>query len=171
MVPYVIPRGCLCSDHYWFYLYGYEALLFIERYYGNDVSPYHNTNDRIRYFNKPYFHNLSKISIGTLAVLAFDAVITDVKSTNEINDYLLEQNYPNPFNPTTKIRYQIPELSFVTLTVYDVLGNEISIIVNEEKPAGSYKIYFDGDGLSSGIYFYRIKAGSFIVTKKMMLLH
>jgi photosystem II stability/assembly factor-like uncharacterized protein len=82
----------------------------------------------------------------------------------------LKQNYPNPFNPTTKINYQIPELSFVTLKVYDVLGNEIATLVSEEKPAGSYEVEFSAMGLPSGIYFYKLQAGSFIETKKMVLL-
>lgn len=84
--------------------------------------------------------------------------------------YLLLQNYPNPFNPSTTINYQIPELSFVTIKVYDVLGNEVATLVNEEKSAGSYEIEFDGNELTSGIYFYRIQAGNFVETKKMILL-
>jgi len=95
--------------------------------------------------------------------------------------FSLEQNFPNPFNPTTKIKYQIP-LSppllkgeseaggFVTLKVYDVLGNEIATLVNEQKPTGTYEVVFDGTGLPSGIYFYQLKAGSFVETKKMILL-
>jgi hypothetical protein len=82
--------------------------------------------------------------------------------------FQLLQNYPNPFNPTTTIKYQIPELSFVTLKVYDVLGNEIKTLVNEEKPAGSYEIGFDGTGLPSGVYFYRLQAENFVETKKMV---
>jgi len=80
------------------------------------------------------------------------------------------QNYPNPFNPSTKIKYQIPEISFVSLKVYDVLGNEIAILVSEEKSAGSYEIEYDGRGLQSGVYFYRLKAGNFNEMKKMILL-
>jgi hypothetical protein len=85
-------------------------------------------------------------------------------------EYALKQNYPNPFNPSTKIKYQIPKLSFATLKVYDVLGSEILTIVNEEKPAGSYEILFNAMNLSSGIYFYQLKAESYIETKKMVLL-
>jgi len=91
--------------------------------------------------------------------------------------YSLAQNYPNPFNPVTKIKYQIPELSVVTIKVYDVLGSEIITLVNEEKPVGSYEVEFDATGLPSGIYFYRLQAvptgrqaGSFVETKKMVLL-
>jgi len=82
----------------------------------------------------------------------------------------LVQNYPNPFNPTTTIKYQIPELSLVTIKVYDVLGNEIATLVNQEKPIGSYEVKFNAIGIPSGIYFYRIQAGSFVETKKMLLL-
>ena len=80
------------------------------------------------------------------------------------------QNYPNPFNPVTKIKYEIPQSANASLKVYDVLGNEIVTLVNEEKPAGSYQIEFDGVGLPSGIYFYRLKSNSYINTKKMVLL-
>jgi hypothetical protein len=72
-------------------------------------------------------------------------------------NYRLEQNFPNPFNPSTTIKYQIPKLSFTTLKVYDVLGNEIKTLVSEEKPAGVYTVEFDGTALTSGIYFYRLQ--------------
>ena len=84
--------------------------------------------------------------------------------------YELSQNYPNPFNPDTKINYQILKFSHVTLKVYDVLGNDIATLVNEEKPAGIFEVEFNAAGLSSGIYFYQLKAGSFVETKKMLLL-
>jgi len=84
--------------------------------------------------------------------------------------YALEQNYPNPFNPTTTIKYQIPEQSFFTLKVYDVLGNEIACLVNEKKSVGSYEVKFDATELPSGIYFYRMQAGNYADTKKMVLL-
>ena len=86
------------------------------------------------------------------------------------NQFILEQNYPNPFNPSTIIQYAIASRQFVTLKVYDVLGNEVSTLVNEEKPVGNYEVNFNAGGLSSGIYFYKLQTGSFIETKKMMLL-
>jgi hypothetical protein len=85
-------------------------------------------------------------------------------------DYALFQNYPNPFNPKTNIQYAISSRQFVSLKVYDVLGNEIETLVNEEKPAGKYEITFDACKLTSGIYFYQLKSKSFIETKKMILL-
>lgn len=84
--------------------------------------------------------------------------------------YSLEQNYPNPFNPTTKIKYSIPEASQISLKIYDVLGNEVAQLVNQEKPAGSYEVEFNASSLSSGVYFYKLKSGSFIQTKKMIVL-
>jgi len=96
--------------------------------------------------------------------------------------YQLSQNYPNPFNPTTKIKYSIPKIinnkspvpsvagSIINLKVYDVLGNEIATLVNEEKPPGEYEVEFDGSGLASGVYFYRLTAGANIVSKKMIIL-
>jgi len=90
--------------------------------------------------------------------------------TDGIKSYSLSNNYPNPFNPATIIKYQIPELSFITLKVYDVLGNEIATLINEEKPVGSYEVTFDASNLPSGVYFYRLKAGSFVATNKMLFL-
>jgi hypothetical protein len=85
-------------------------------------------------------------------------------------EFSLSQNYPNPFNPSTSIQYAVSSRQFVTLKVYDVLGNEIATLVNEEKPAGEYEVEFDAIDLPSGIYFYQLKAGNYIETKKMILL-
>jgi len=82
----------------------------------------------------------------------------------------LKQNYPNPFNPSTTISYQIREQNFISLKVYDILGNEVATIVNEERPAGSYEAEFVGNELTSGFYFYQLKSGDFVETKKMLLL-
>lgn len=84
-------------------------------------------------------------------------------------DYKLHQNYPNPFNPSTTIKFQISNSGFTTIKVYDVLGNKIATLLNEEKPAGNYKVSFHASNLPSGIYFYRISSGSFIDVKKMVL--
>ena len=87
-----------------------------------------------------------------------------------LSEFHIYQNYPNPFNPTTKIKYQIPKISFVTLKVYDVLGSEIATLVSEEKPVGNYEVEFDGSGLTSGVYFYQLKTEGFVETKKMILM-
>ncbi|MFZ2865571.1 MAG: T9SS type A sorting domain-containing protein, partial [Ignavibacteriaceae bacterium] len=79
-------------------------------------------------------------------------------------------NYPNPFNPVTSIQYAIANKQFVKLIVYDVLGNEIAVLVNEEKPAGEYKVTFNAAGLPSGVYLYQLKAGEFNSVRKLVLL-
>ena len=89
---------------------------------------------------------------------------------NVVNNFKLNQNYPNPFNPTTTISYQIPHNEFVTIRIYDALGREVQTLLNENKNAGSYNISFNGVNLSSGIYFYQLKAGNYISIKKMVLM-
>jgi hypothetical protein len=86
------------------------------------------------------------------------------------DEFIVHQNFPNPFNPTTTIQFDIPVEGFVTLRVVDVLGNEIAVLVKEEKPMGKYEVEFDASNLSSGVYFYRLQAGDFIDTKKMVLI-
>ena len=85
-------------------------------------------------------------------------------------EFLLSNNFPNPFNPSTKIKYSVPLSSNVELKVYDVLGNEIETLVNEEKLVDSYEITWNAGQLPSGVYFYQLKAGDFISTKKMILM-
>ncbi len=98
--------------------------------------------------------------------------LTDVRQTdlNVPKNYSLSQNYPNPFNPSTVIKYQIPNSTFVSLKVYDILGNEVGTLVNETMNTGSYEIKFDGSNLSSGIYFYQLKTNGYTATKKLILL-
>jgi len=82
----------------------------------------------------------------------------------------LRQNYPNPFNPATIVTYSIPAEQQVRVYVYDILGREVAALVNERVPAGVHTVRFDGVGLSSGVYIYRITAGDFMQTRRMMLL-
>lgn len=84
--------------------------------------------------------------------------------------YYLSQNYPNPFNPFTVIRFFIPMASQVRISIYNILGEEIMKLVDEQKPAGTYEVEFNGKGLTSGVYFYKLSSGSFVNTKKMLLL-
>ena len=97
---------------------------------------------------------------------------TDVSGEGKAipGSYILGQNYPNPFNPSTVINYAIPQNSFVTVKIYDVIGREITTLVNEEKAPGNYEVKFDGKNLSSGIYFYQMKADNIVLTKKMILM-
>lgn len=119
--------------------------------------------------------NLSPVGFGSFPL---PGLLTEIMSeiTNVQTDegmppvYLLRQNYPNPFNPATTIKFQIPNSGFVGLKVYDILGNEIVTLLDEEKTTGSYEIEFTGNGLSSGIYYYRLQAGNYMDTKKMILI-
>lgn len=106
---------------------------------------------------------------GTVLRSSFGEV--GVRDKNELpTAFSLQQNYPNPFNPGTKIIYSIPQASFVTLKIYDILGNEVATLVNEEKSLGNYEAEFNAANLSAGIYFYKLQAGDFVQTKKMILL-
>ncbi len=90
-------------------------------------------------------------------------------AANSPSSFVLENNYPNPFNPSTVISFVLPQMSHVRLDVYNILGQKITELVNSQLPAGNYKVTFDGSNLSSGIYFYRLDAGNFTMTKKMIL--
>jgi len=99
--------------------------------------------------------------------------LTDVQNANSQNipnTFSLSQNYPNPFNPKSVINYELQFTGLAKLKVYDVLGNEVAVLVNEKKNAGSYSIEFDGNGFASGVYFYKLEAGDFAETKRMILL-
>jgi len=101
-----------------------------------------------------------------------EVITTTISEDNNINagSFYLAQNYPNPFNPSTSIEYRVVSREYITLKVYDVLGREIATLVNEEKPAGKYKVEFDGSGLVSGVYYYRLTAEDFSETKKLILI-
>ena len=84
--------------------------------------------------------------------------------------FSLAQNFPNPFNPVTVINYQLAENNRVTVKVYDLLGREVAMLVNEEKPAGSYTVQWDATPFASGVYFYSLNSGTFFETKKLLLM-
>jgi len=135
-------------------------------------------NLHITYFSDPLGgnfirgnHALISVAVMYLSVPA-DPIILDVASgpADIPADYRLSQNYPNPFNPTTRISYSIPEKAPVNIDVFDVLGRLVATLVNTEQDAGTYAVEFDGSGLSDGTYFYRLTAGAYTETRKMLLL-
>jgi hypothetical protein len=99
-------------------------------------------------------------------------MVTEVEQFSDIQSYQFElsQNHPNPFNPSTRIQYQISSNSQVSLKVYDVLGKEVAILIDEYKTAGKYEVEFDASLLSSGVYFYKLQSGNFINVRKMILI-
>ena len=122
--------------------------------------------------NLDLVQNAGKLKINYYgSIVTFQFTVTCINDQNLSSKiFNLEQNYPNPFNPSTSIQYTIRNSQFVSLKVYDVLGNEVATIVNEEKPIGSYVVNFNANGLASGVYFYRLQAGSFNQTKKFILM-
>ena len=135
-----------------FYLY--------DIYFSSDSSLYLTTTDGI-FKSSDLGNTWFEIDLG----------LTNIEDENPlVKSYRLSQNYPNPFNPSTKISWQSPVAGHQTLKVYDVLGNEVATFVNEYKPAGSYEVDFNASSLSSGIYFYKLSAGAFVQTKKMILI-
>jgi hypothetical protein len=133
--------------------------------------------DNQGYVHVAYYEVTNTAPLTGIIKYVTNKLITNVKQeTDNKWNFRLRQNYPNPFNPTTKIKFEIPERGFVTLNIYDVLGNEITTLVNEEKSIGSYQADFNASNLPSGIYFYKLQvyasgsAGTFVETKKMILL-
>ena len=118
--------------------------------------------------NPAFAVSILQLSIDKVRGVA--SAIEDMAPGVAPHTYSLSQNYPNPFNPLTQIEFSIKEAGNVKLTIYDILGREVQILVNEEMAAGSYKTQFDAANLASGIYFYRIESGKFNSLKKMMLL-
>ncbi len=116
--------------------------------------------------NGRYFYRLKQVDQNG-SVYYSESLDIDV---NVAEEYYLEQNYPNPFNPSTKISFHIAEPGFVSLKIFDVLGNEIKTLVNEQKSAGEHEVDFNSTDLTSGIYLYKIETGNFVATKKMILL-
>lgn len=166
------------SDHASFWEEGYHAVLMIEN------APPWNSNQY--YQQNPYYHT-SFDTLGTLNMelvkrvtqlnLALSTAVTGrlTTSTDDTDtaipaEYVLMQNYPNPFNPSTVISYSIPVGGNVQLKVYDMLGKEITQLVNEVQIAGNYEIRFNAEGLSTGVYFYQLISDNFVETKKMMLV-
>jgi hypothetical protein len=103
-------------------------------------------------------------------IVTGDGIVTGVEEELQPLIFSLEQNYPNPFNPNTVIKYSIPEVSKVMLKLFNLLGEEVITLVNEEKVAGSYEVEFNASSLPSGVYFYQLKAGDFVDTRKMILI-
>ena len=98
--------------------------------------------------------------------------MTSVSSNgdNLPSTYSLAQNFPNPFNPSTSIKYELPRTLHVNLSVYDMLGRQVLVLVNEKKDAGIHEVHFNATNLASGVYFYRIQAGSYVETRKLCLI-
>jgi hypothetical protein len=117
----------------------------------------------------------AEMSTGRGMNIGFRCAMTEPTSVGSsigevVREFTLNQNYPNPFNPSTTIRYGLPSRSHVTLTVFNALGQQVSVLQNGELEAGYHEVKFDAQNLPSGVYFYRMRAGSYVETKKLLLV-
>jgi hypothetical protein len=151
---------------------GVQTLSDMNGYFIFHVSDkIYNYNINLNYMLQGYNYNTVVAHPGDKNVIVnlSSTGISDNESSQP-TDYSLSQNYPNPFNPSTAISYSLPISGHITLKVFNILGNEVTTLVNEDKAAGKYNIKFEASNLPSGIYFYKIQTGSFSETKKMILL-
>jgi hypothetical protein len=123
----------------------------------------------------PYFYRLKQVDLdGSIAfygpIKGAASIETGSENVGGPLSFALDQNWPNPFNPATTISFQVPSAASVSLKVYDLVGREVATLVHEAKPAGMYTVRFDGTGLASGTYIYRMEAGNFVATKKLVLI-
>ena len=118
-----------------------------------------------------YGNDITLPQYNLITKLYYRQLVTGIENhEGQERRFVLSQNYPNPFNPGTTIRYELPKAAMVRLSVYDILGRQVSVLVNERKNAGSYEVKFDGSILASGVYFYRLQAGSIVQTRKLLLV-
>lgn len=163
------------SDHSSFWAVGYPAVMMIEDF--ADFTPfYHTTNDLLSTLRLSYFHENSKLAIGSLAQLAAGDSATSVHAGNPVpKAFRLHHAYPNPFNPRTTLKYEIPENSRVRLVVYNVLGVEVSTLVDRVAGAGTYETFWDGTNgrgnrVATGMYIVKLEAGTRTQSRKILLL-
>ena len=154
------------SDSYSFATQGYRAIWWL----GQGTPFYHTTYDLLAYLDVPYAAEIARAALAFL--LTFDKMTVGIQPVAETlpNSAHLYQNYPNPFNPTTQIQFTIANRQLTIVKVFDLLGREVTTLVNEVRSPGTYTVDFDGSNLSSGVYIYRLQAGDFVQTKKLVIL-
>ena len=173
LIPVVINPGLTNSDHGSFWQWEFSAVWLIELYQGGDFNPYYHTSqDKVASLNVNYFAKNAKLTVGTLGVLsgASSTPVTVADIIPVIEKYILPQNYPNPFNSSTTISYQSLTAGYVKLSIYNLLGQEIVVLVDDVKQPGTYNITWNATALVSGTYIYRISTANRIQTKMMLLL-
>ncbi len=165
------------SDHSSFWDAGYKAILLIENappwklslnYISNPF--YHTSSDTFETLNMNLIKKVSQVTLASITSYASRLIVGIDEQTNMVHSFKLFQNYPNPFNPSTIISWQSPVSSRQTLKIYDLLGNEVSTLVDEYRRAGNYEVEFDAAGLASGVYFYKLQAGNYAAVKKAIIL-
>jgi hypothetical protein len=161
----------LSSDQQSFYQKNYTAVLLTEDVQGGINPNTESLKDTIGNFNLRTFRNRAMLAIAGIAWLAQTGDPLLVEGTARQPEVIkLHQNYPNPFNPSTTIRYDLPQRSRVSLTVFNALGQQVSTLVQGEQNAGYHEVRLDASGMASGVYFYRMQAGAYVETRKLLLL-
>jgi hypothetical protein len=140
---------------------GLKALWHFDSTYTDSISGYNGTPNGTSTFDTVSYP-IPGVNCNLVGIQPISSIIPD--------NFSLEQNYPNPFNPTTNIKFSIPKGEFVEIKVFDITGREIAVILSDPLEAGTYNIDFNAASFASGVYFYRITAGTFTDTKKMLLI-
>ena len=162
--------GTTASDHNSFWQKNYSAICFSEAYYGGDFNPYyHSAQDRIDKFNLNYFHNVSKLGIGSIAALT-ENILVSVPDGENLPSSISINNFPNPFNSSTVIRFIIPEESNISLDFYNSIGEKIKNLSDGFKRAGEYEVYLNASSLTSGVYFIVLRTSEHYFSHKILLL-
>ncbi len=166
----IINPGITSSDHSSFWANGFSAICLIESFKDFNKN-YHQITDDMTIFNAEYYYRMTKLSIASLAQIAFPNSLSNIER-NIPAQFQLAQNFPNPFNPSTNILYTIPTDGFVQIKIYDLLGREAANPVNEIKTGGTHLLKLDlaSETWPPGIYYYSLKFGGSVQTKKMILL-
>ena len=169
--PVIYNPGTTGSDHSSFWQQNYSAICFSEAYYGGDFNPYyHSAQDRIDKFNLPYFHNVAKLGIASIATLAQKNSVVSMQEDGIIPSSISVSNFPNPFNSSTIIQFELAEQGNIALDLYNTIGEKIETLSEGYKQAGNYEFHFNASSLSSGVYFIILRTHSQIFSHKISLL-
>lgn len=169
LTPSVEIPGTTASDHSRFWNNGYAAVLMIEEYFGGDFNPYyHSENDRISILNMPFFHEMAKLCIGTLASQCLPVTETSVTELAGL-DMVHLVNFPNPFRGETTIEFELRKGDYTRVSVANSMGREVSLIREGYASAGEHRIVFDASGLTGGIYFLNIRTSAGSYTHKLLV--
>jgi photosystem II stability/assembly factor-like uncharacterized protein len=164
-VWYTSSRACFSTDYgtTWVEEFNLDNYNFMDIVFKDENSGWLIVSSNVPPYPVRIFRTTNGGFGGLVSVDGMENTVTDLQ-------YGLKQNYPNPFNPSTKIKYSVPQTSNVELKIFDIIGDEIETFVNEVKPAGTYELTWYAEQLPSGIYFYQLRAGSFVETKKMVII-
>ena len=167
--PSIQIPGTTASDHSRFWNNGYAAVLIIEEYYGGDFNPYYHTEeDRIAILNMPYFHEMTKLSLGALASMAVPVIGTSIDEVGQFAGIQIS-NYPNPFSRETTISYALQEDTYIRVSMVNSIGKEIRVLEDGVKQSGEYHLQFQTSNLPEGLYFLCTQTQKGTLTHKMLI--